>query len=131
MLRIALALRRKNFLFVGSFKEADVNLLPYNFQKLKNMHLDRRIRLFQSNKSYNQKLFFGFKFFSDWESFYYRFYLVHLYRIVRIGEYIFLRGVVYGKCYIFRCFYYFYFDKKIVNLSGLFTKKLESFCWLK
>gem|GEM_PF-6288816 len=46
--------------------------------KLKNMHLDRWIRLFQSNKSYYQKLFFGFKFFSDWEGFYYRFYLVYI-----------------------------------------------------
>ena len=70
----------------------------YNLQ---NMHLDRRIRLFQWNKSYSQKLFlFVCKIFSDYynrfqEGFYYRFYLVDLYRKVRIGEYIFLRGFLW------------------------------------
>ena len=105
--------------FFASFKEADVNPsgwmtdtinrignhpinklsdLLCNPVKLKNMHLDRRIRLFQWNKSYSQKLFlFVCKIFSDYynrfqEGFYYRFYLVDLYRKVRIGEYIFLRG---------------------------------------
>jgi len=40
-------------------------------------------------------------------------------------------GVFYGKCYIFRCFNYFYYDEKIVNLSSLVIKKLDIFYFLK
>jgi hypothetical protein len=65
------------------------------------------------------------------EGFYYRFYFVHLYSKVRIGEYIFLRGLSMVNYIYSDGLNYFYYDERIVNLSSLLVKKLDIFYWLK